>query len=72
VKEDADWPVWGEAAGILVGGPSLNRPAPDGKSRYFGAIDSRAAAGARSGIDLPRRKACERHVRSGERVPKGP
>jgi gamma-glutamyltranspeptidase/glutathione hydrolase len=49
VKEDADWLIWGEAAGILVGGPSLGAPAADGRSRYFGAIDSRATAGAAIG-----------------------
>jgi gamma-glutamyltranspeptidase/glutathione hydrolase len=49
VKEDPDWRIWGEAAGILVGGPSLGAPAADGKSRYFGAIDSRATAGAAIG-----------------------
>jgi gamma-glutamyltranspeptidase/glutathione hydrolase len=49
VKEDPDWPIWGEAAGIIVGGPALGKPAPDGRSRYFGAIDSRATAGAAIG-----------------------
>jgi gamma-glutamyltranspeptidase/glutathione hydrolase len=49
VAEDADWPVWGEAAGILVGGPSLGDRDPARKERYFGAIDSRATAGAARG-----------------------
>lgn len=49
VGEDPGWSVWGEAAGILVGGPSLAASAPDGNARYFGAIDSRAAAGAAIG-----------------------
>ncbi|MBB3997387.1 gamma-glutamyltransferase [Aureimonas pseudogalii] len=49
VREDPDWPIWGEAAGILVGGPSLRAPSPNGTDRYFGAIDSRATAGAAIG-----------------------
>jgi len=49
VAEDPNWPVWGEAAGILVGGPSLRERDPDAANRYFGAIDSRAASGAAIG-----------------------
>ncbi|MDX6806980.1 gamma-glutamyltransferase [Terrihabitans rhizophilus] len=49
VTGDADWPVWGEAAGILVGGPKLADTNPDRKERFFGAIDSRAGAGAARG-----------------------
>jgi gamma-glutamyltranspeptidase/glutathione hydrolase len=37
--------VWGQAAGILVGGESLGEIAKGGGARYNGAIDSRAAAG---------------------------
>jgi gamma-glutamyltranspeptidase / glutathione hydrolase len=48
VSEDADWPVWGEAAGIIVGAPSIGGEAVAG-ARYFGAMDSRAAAGAARG-----------------------
>lgn len=37
--------VWGQAAGILVGGESLSEIAKGGGARYNGAIDSRAIAG---------------------------
>ena len=37
--------VWGQAAGILVGGKSLGEIAKGSGARYNGAIDSRAAAG---------------------------
>jgi gamma-glutamyltranspeptidase/glutathione hydrolase len=37
--------VWGQAAGILVGGESLGEIAKGGGARYNGAIDSRALAG---------------------------
>ena len=37
--------VWGQAAGILVGGESLGEIAKGGGARYNGAIDSRAVAG---------------------------
>jgi gamma-glutamyltranspeptidase / glutathione hydrolase len=37
--------VWGQAAGILVGGKSLSEIAKGGGARYNGAIDSRAASG---------------------------
>ncbi|WP_062015519.1 gamma-glutamyltransferase [Aureimonas sp. AU4] len=50
VEEDADWPVWGEAAAILVGAPRLDaEPAGPGERHLFGAIDSRARAGAAVG-----------------------
>ncbi|WP_435655704.1 gamma-glutamyltransferase [Brucella pituitosa] len=49
VGEDADWPVWGEAAGILVGGKDMAAIQKGGDSRYYGAIDSRAVAGAAIG-----------------------
>jgi gamma-glutamyltranspeptidase / glutathione hydrolase len=50
VEEDADWPVWGEAAAILVGAPRLgeSQAAPSDRP-LFGAIDSRARAGAAIG-----------------------
>jgi gamma-glutamyltranspeptidase / glutathione hydrolase len=37
--------VWGQAAGILVGGKSLSEIAKGGGARYNGAIDSRSASG---------------------------
>jgi gamma-glutamyltranspeptidase / glutathione hydrolase len=37
--------VWGQAAGILVGGESLGEITKGGGARYNGAIDSRALAG---------------------------
>ncbi len=49
VGEDADWPVWGEAAGILVGGKDMAAIEKGGDNRYYGAIDSRAVAGAAIG-----------------------
>lgn len=49
VAEDPNWPVWGEAAGILVGGPSLKARDPQAPQRFFGAIDARAGAGAAIG-----------------------
>ncbi|MET0598028.1 MAG: gamma-glutamyltransferase [Mesorhizobium sp.] len=42
-------PNWGQAAGILVGGASLEEIGKGGGARYNGAIDSRAAAGAAVG-----------------------
>ncbi|MBB1491673.1 gamma-glutamyltransferase [Paracoccus sp. MC1854] len=49
IGTDPNWPVWGEAAGILVGGKSL-RDIEDGDGGgYHGAIDSRASAGAAIG-----------------------
>ncbi|WWS80486.1 gamma-glutamyltransferase [Agrobacterium vitis] len=46
-----DGPVWGQAAGILVGGKSVSdiAKAADKASGYFGAIDSRAVAGSAKG-----------------------
>ena len=41
--------IWGEAAGILVGGKSLSEIEAGGGARYYGAIDSRATAGAARG-----------------------
>ncbi|KTR04078.1 gamma-glutamyltranspeptidase [Aureimonas ureilytica] len=49
VREDPNWPVWGEAAGILVGGPSLAKRDPQSPNRFFGAMDARAGAGAAIG-----------------------
>lgn len=37
--------VWGQAAGILVGGKNLSEIAKGGGARYNGAMDSRAASG---------------------------
>ena len=42
-------PLWGQAAGILVGGESLAEIEAGGGARYNGAIDSRAASGAAMG-----------------------
>lgn len=42
-------PGWGLAEGILVGGPSLNKPAPDPRFRYFGASDDRGSSGGAVG-----------------------
>lgn len=49
VGVDEDWPIWGEAAGILVGGRDLDEIATGEGPRYVGAIDSRAAAGSAKG-----------------------
>ncbi|AVO38259.1 gamma-glutamyltransferase [Pukyongiella litopenaei] len=43
---DPDWTIWGQAAGILVGGRDLAEiEAGGGDARYYGAIDSRASSG---------------------------
>jgi gamma-glutamyltranspeptidase/glutathione hydrolase len=42
-------PVWGQAAGILVGGKSLADIAKGSGARYFGAMDSRALEGSAGG-----------------------
>ncbi|EJC81234.1 gamma-glutamyltranspeptidase [Rhizobium leguminosarum bv. trifolii WSM2297] len=44
-----DAPVWGQAAGILVGGKSLAAIEKGGGAQYNGAMDSRAAEGSASG-----------------------
>jgi gamma-glutamyltranspeptidase / glutathione hydrolase len=49
VTGDPDWPIWGQAAGILVGGASLAEIEAGGGARYNGGIDSRAASGAAMG-----------------------
>jgi len=46
---DPDWTIWGEAAGILVGGRNLKEIEAGDGARYYGAIDSRATAGAAVG-----------------------
>ncbi|RCS25090.1 gamma-glutamyltransferase [Phyllobacterium salinisoli] len=46
---DENWTIWGKAAGILVGGKSLADMGKADSSRYYGAIDSRAASGAARG-----------------------
>ncbi|TCP89431.1 gamma-glutamyltransferase 1 [Rhizobium sp. PP-CC-2G-626] len=50
VGPDKNWPVWGQAAGILVGGRTAAE-AGEGSTgaRYYGAMDSRAASGAARG-----------------------
>jgi len=49
VSGDSDWPIWGEAAGILVGGKDLKSIEAGGDGLYYGAIDSRAEAGSAVG-----------------------
>jgi gamma-glutamyltranspeptidase/glutathione hydrolase len=49
VEVDKDWPIWGAAAGILVGGKSLEEIGEGGGARYNGAMDSRAGSGTASG-----------------------
>ncbi len=49
VGTDPDWTIWGEAAGILVGGRNLKEIEAGDGARYYGAIDSRATAGAAIG-----------------------
>ena len=45
VSVDFNWPVWGQAAGILVGGKSIaDIESGDGK-RLNGAMDSRSVSG---------------------------
>ena len=46
---DPDWTIWGEAAGILVGGKNLAQIEDGDGTGYYGAIDSRASAGAAIG-----------------------
>jgi gamma-glutamyltranspeptidase/glutathione hydrolase len=45
ISEDPDWPIWGQAAGIIIGGKNLKEIQDGTGSRYSGAIDSRAASG---------------------------
>lgn len=49
VGTDPDWTIWGEAAGILVGGRDLAEIEAGTGPRYTGAIDSRATAGSAKG-----------------------
>ncbi|MBL0372310.1 gamma-glutamyltransferase [Rhizobium sp. KVB221] len=49
VQLDLGWPIWGQAAGILVGGKSLSEIEQGGGARLNGAMDSRAASGAAKG-----------------------
>jgi gamma-glutamyltranspeptidase/glutathione hydrolase len=49
VQVDKDWPIWGQAAGILVGGKSLEDMAKGGGARYNGFMDSRAGSGTAEG-----------------------
>ena len=46
---DPDWTIWGEASGILVGGKNLAQIEDGDGTGYYGAIDSRASAGAAIG-----------------------
>lgn len=46
---DANWTIWGQAAGILVGGENLAEIEEGGGARYNGAMDSRATSGAARG-----------------------
>ena len=45
VEIDKSWTIWGQAAGILVGGKSLTEIEKGGGARYNGAIDSRSGSG---------------------------
>jgi gamma-glutamyltranspeptidase/glutathione hydrolase len=49
VAIDMNWPIWGQAAGILVGGKSLADIASGKGAPLNGAMDSRAASGAARG-----------------------
>lgn len=46
---DPNWTIWGQAAGILVGGRDLAEIEAGTGPRYIGAIDSRATAGLAEG-----------------------
>ncbi|CAN7293618.1 gamma-glutamyltransferase [Rhizobium sp. LjRoot254] len=45
VNIDFDWPIWGQAAGILVGGKSIEEIASGDGVRLNGAMDSRSVSG---------------------------
>ncbi|MBZ9655945.1 gamma-glutamyltransferase [Phyllobacterium lublinensis] len=45
VEIDKNWTIWGQAAGILVGGESLAEIEEGGGARYNGAMDSRSGSG---------------------------
>ncbi|MHC1550385.1 gamma-glutamyltransferase [Phyllobacterium sp. K27] len=46
---DKNWTIWGQAAGILVGGKSLGEITEGGGARYNGAMDSRSGSGSARG-----------------------
>lgn len=46
---DINWPVWGQAAGILVGGKNIGEIDEGDGTRLNGAMDSRSASGAARG-----------------------
>jgi len=45
VNIDFDWPVWGQAAGILIGGKSIEEIDSGDGMRLNGAMDSRSVSG---------------------------
>jgi gamma-glutamyltranspeptidase/glutathione hydrolase len=45
VNIDFDWPIWGQAAGILVGGKNVEEIANGDGARLNGAMDSRSVSG---------------------------
>ncbi len=49
VGVDPSWTIWGQAAGILVGGKNLAEIEKGGGARYNGAMDSRSGSGAARG-----------------------
>ena len=49
VKVDMNWPIWGQAAGILVGGKDVAEIKDGSGVRLNGAMDIRAASGAARG-----------------------
>ncbi|ASP87803.1 gamma-glutamyltransferase (plasmid) [Sinorhizobium meliloti] len=49
VQVDENWMIWGQAAGILVGGENVAEIEAGGGARYNGAVDSRIGAGAARG-----------------------
>ena len=49
VQLDMNWPIWGQAAGILIGGRSVGEIQEGIGTRLNGAIDSRSRAGAAVG-----------------------
>jgi gamma-glutamyltranspeptidase / glutathione hydrolase len=46
---DKNWTIWGQAAGILIGGKNLAEIAEGDGARYNGAMDSRSGSGAAKG-----------------------
>ncbi|MQW89434.1 gamma-glutamyltransferase [Sinorhizobium saheli] len=49
VQVDENWPIWGQATGILIGGENLAEIEAGTGARYNGAADSRIGAGAARG-----------------------